>query len=41
MALQLHGLYQPAPLLPTAMGIRLTHHPWAQLLAVLVLAGAC
>ena len=38
MALQLHTLYQPAPLLPTHAA-RLTRHAWAQLMASLVLAG--
>ena len=38
VALQLHTLYQPAPLLPTHAA-RLTHHAWAQLMATLVLTG--
>jgi hypothetical protein len=38
VALQLHTLYQPAPLLPNHAA-RLTRHAWAQLMASLVLAG--
>jgi hypothetical protein len=38
VALQLHTLYQPAPLLPTHAA-RLTRHAWAQLMATLVLTG--
>jgi hypothetical protein len=38
VALQLHQLYAPAPLLPAVVG-RKGRHPWAQLMAALVLAG--
>jgi hypothetical protein len=39
LALQLHGLYQPAALVPTA-DTAPHRNPWGRLLAVLVVAGA-
>ncbi len=38
VALQLHMLYQPSPLLPTAP-CRVHRHPWAMLVGSLLLAG--
>lgn len=38
VALQLHVLYQPSPLLPTA-SCRMHRHPWAMLMGSLLLAG--
>jgi hypothetical protein len=39
VALQLHQLYQPMPLLPAWTRARSTRHPWARLMAALVVAG--
>lgn len=39
VALQLHQLYQPTPLLPAWTRARSTRHPWARLMAALVVAG--